>query len=467
MDVEALRKILSQRNARWVIPSTLPDGLDAASLARPHPLGALPRLSSARTQRNPRIRLPPERRILWSPDRRLGRWLPHVVAVAAPRRWDWRNVGGRNFITAARDQGGCGSCVAFAVAAAIETHHAIATNRASPTSDLSEASLFFVANRQCNPGDPRYGWWIHNALDHAAEQGIAAERNYPYRDVNQVAELVDGGEATLKIAGYDSSSDRERLKRWIAEEGPLVTTFDVFSDFYTFWNTGANGIYTRVSNDFEGGHAVMVVGYDDDDDAWICKNSWGPAGPDADGCFRIGYGECKIDDRMYLPQDVYDVVTRDEIPYDPRFLRIVDEGPQGWLLTDGNMRMMMFDNKEDARNGLCVARRHNRQCFIGRDNARANRHDYIIEYWAGDSGLPHEPLTRTDAIAYNPGTVVARDRDVDGWEIRDGASAMLLADDLDDALAGLAIVERHTRQCFIGRGNTRPNRKNYIMMYWE
>jgi hypothetical protein len=55
----------------------------------------------------------------------------------------------------------------------------------------------------------------------------------------------------------------------------------------------------------------------------------------------------------------------------------------------------------------------------------------------------------------------------DGWEIRDGASAMLRADDLDDALAALAIVERHTRQCFIGRGNTRPNRKNYIMMYWE
>ena len=44
---------------------------------------------------------------------------------------------------------------------------------------------------------------------------------------------------------------------------------------------------------------------------------------------------------------------------------------------------------------------------------------------------------------------------------------MLLAHDLNDALAILRVVERYTKMCFIGRNNQRPNRKSYIMTYWE
>jgi hypothetical protein len=209
-----------------------------------------------------------------------------------------------------------------------------------------------------------------------------------------------------------------------------------------------------------------VIGYDDAQSCWICKNSWGQTHGN-DGCFRIGYGQCGIDSRMYLIQDVYDVVTRDELAYNPKALRIVDEGANGWLLTDGVSRMKMLDNKEDARNALLVSRRHTRHGFVGRDNPRPNRIDYITEYWAGSSGLPHEPLTKVDAIPYNPTKVVAEDIDADGWRLKEGNHWMLLAHDLNDALAILRVVERYTKMCFIGRNNHRPNRKSYIMTYWE
>lgn len=44
---------------------------------------------------------------------------------------------------------------------------------------------------------------------------------------------------------------------------------------------------------------------------------------------------------------------------------------------------------------------------------------------------------------------------------------MLMAHDMNDALSVLQVVERYSRMCFIGRNNTRPNRKAYIMTYWE
>jgi len=470
MLVGDFRELARQKQARWALPHHLEDHVELARAAPRRALGALATPPGAAAARQPRLRGPADRPVVpWQPEpgrRLLLRTAARPLGGALPRRWDWRDVGGHSYVSPARDQGGCGSCVAFAITAAVESHRRIQLGRPELALDLSESSLFFVHERQCNLGDPGYGWWIDQGLDAVVRDGICAEECYPYRAVNQNAELVDGAARTLRAAGYDSTSSTALMKRWLAEEGPLVTMFTVHRDFYAFWN-GDDQVYSEVDPQQDGGHAVVVVGYDDDARAWICKNSWGATPHRPDGCFRIGYGECGIDERMYLVQDLHDVVTRDELPYDPRALHVIDEGSTGWLLTDGTSRMKMFDTAEDARNGLRVARRHTRHGYVGRDNPRANRLDYVVEYWTGHSGLPWEPLTRTDTIAYHPATVVAEDRDAAGWLLRDGAGWMVLAHDLDDALAALRVVERHSRVGFIGRGNQRPDRKRYIMTYWE
>jgi hypothetical protein len=156
----------------------------------------------------------------------------------------------------------------------------------------------------------------------------------------------------------------------------------------------------------------------------------------------------------------------DCLSYDPTDLRIVNEGASGWLLTDGRSRMLILDNQEDAERALALARRHTAHCFIGRDNTRSNRRDYVHEYWTGDSGI-ETTINGEDCLGYNPNNLQIVDIGALGWRLIDGSHWIAIYDDKKDAEAGLAVAKQNTKYCFIGRDNTRPNRRDYIVEYWR
>jgi hypothetical protein len=72
-----------------------------------------------------------------------------------------------------------------------------------------------------------------------------------------------------------------------------------------------------------------------------------------------------------------------------------------------------------------------------------------------------------DCVNYDPAPLrVVSDRSA-GWVLTDGSTNLLTLDNESDAQRALALARRHKSHCFLGRGNTRPNRSDYIIEYWE
>jgi C1A family cysteine protease len=201
---------------------------------------------------------------------------------------DWRNINGLNYITSVKTQGLCQSCVAFSVCGAIEVAVRIAQKQADLEIDLSEAHLFY-----CNGGiDPcKNGWWPTAALDIAKTIGIAPDVFFPYSAGNQVCAVGTGWESKkVQIKAWTTLQTTADIKKWIHEKGPVVACLEIFSDIHTY----SSGIYHHLTGTSLGWHSVCVVGYNDADGYWICKNCWGKEFGDQ-GFINIAYGECQIE----------------------------------------------------------------------------------------------------------------------------------------------------------------------------
>ena len=208
------------------------------------------------------------------------------VLFAYRTAWDWRNVGGRGWTTPIKDQRGCGSCVAFATSAVIESNLEIFKRNPYFNPNLSEADLFFCGcNKCCGKG-----WNFGPALDYAMNKGIPDDACYPYVDKDQSCKPCrDRAKRIIKIKGWRKICNESQAKEWICRHGPVITGMAVYSDFFSY----RGGVYRHTSGGLRGYHAIAIVGYDERNRCWICKNSWG-TGWGERGWFRIKYGECGI-----------------------------------------------------------------------------------------------------------------------------------------------------------------------------
>ena len=175
------------------------------------------------------------------------------------------------------DQGNLGSCTANAVVAAIEVAR---KGEGKPLYRFSR--LFVYRKARWLEGSVEWddGAYIRDAIKAVAVNGAPRESLWPY-DIDKFAERpptpVWLNAAEHKVLRYERIAQHHNLMRSRLASGlPFVAGFSVYSSFMSD-EVARTGI-AHMPQGFErleGGHAILVVGYDEGEARWLCRNSWG------------------------------------------------------------------------------------------------------------------------------------------------------------------------------------------------
>jgi hypothetical protein len=264
-----------------------------------------------------------------------------------PDTWSWCTDGG-NKISPVANQGQCGSCWAVASTTALADRYGVKYNIQAP--DLSSAWTILKIGTaggvspacQCSEGG-----LLSQAGCGFETTGVVQEKCYPYEYIIYLMNQTPQGplpsiekfspccssdeqdmlftvkkKSTQNVIVLDNDTNvnvkatHNKLKADIANNGPVASTFLVYSDFQNDYypnhvmnaeNWESVGVYNpnTHSDTPNGGHAVVITGWGttkEGQDFWEVRNSWGITGvPEGQGLHQ-GYFKYAIvdDDPCYL-----------------------------------------------------------------------------------------------------------------------------------------------------------------------
>ncbi|MEM8590451.1 MAG: C1 family peptidase [Pseudomonadota bacterium] len=196
-----------------------------------------------------------------------------TIPDAKDLRADWWAIG---------DQGSTGSCVGWAAGDSVIRWHFVKAGRLSEDQLLSVRYLW-MASKETDVFTSRPttfieadGTSLKAALDIARNLGVVLDSVLPFG----TGELYRGDSrafyaiaAQNRIASYfNLGRNLYEWRRWIAENGPILTRLNVDSSWMRASDSGGR-LRSYDSGTARGGHAVALVGYTGDE--FIVRNSWG------------------------------------------------------------------------------------------------------------------------------------------------------------------------------------------------
>jgi hypothetical protein len=263
----------------------------------------------------------------------LPRWQPPDGDGEVPEAFSWRDHEGADWMMPIRNQRQCGSCAAFGITAMLEMRVKQDLNEPNLDIDLSDSQCL-----TCAGGDCVDGITLPQGIAVMTQEGLVTEECGPYAESgNQVIltecdGICDGGDRgrvfldgvqLLDFTEVPDLPDQIAMMKKALSSSPLLVRIAVWSDIFAY----GGGVYRPASEDPDGivgYHALLLVGWDDTQQAWLARNSWGPSWGNS-GYLWLGYGASDSNRQVFTATEadgsaLYDL-DRDG------FVGVADGGP--------------------------------------------------------------------------------------------------------------------------------------------
>jgi len=201
----------------------------------------------------------------------------HKTVKDLPSSIDWRTKGA---VTPVKNQGGCGSCWAFATTETLESHAALSTNPPTLVELAPQQLVSCCPNpKQCGGTGGCSGATAEVGYDYIVSNGGQTKESlYPYtgRDGKCTYSPTKTPPAAA-ATGYTKLPENNytALLNAIATIGPIAISVE--ADTWSFYGGGIFPASSCNQKNTDIDHAVQLVGYGTDNgkDYWLVRNSWG------------------------------------------------------------------------------------------------------------------------------------------------------------------------------------------------
>ena len=183
----------------------------------------------------------------------------------------------RAYCTPVEDQGTIGSCTANAVVGALEYHQNVAGQQIV---DLSRLFVYYNARRIGENEQDDAGATINHVMAATLAYGACPEKMWPYQKAMWKTRPTEDCYAAARQYGavhFARTALGPDCKAAVAAGLPVVFGISLPGQMLMVEGSQTGRIQKPTNGWLEGGggHAMLIVGYDDSLNAWLVRNSWG------------------------------------------------------------------------------------------------------------------------------------------------------------------------------------------------
>jgi C1A family cysteine protease len=203
----------------------------------------------------------------------------------------------RRFCSQITDQGQLGSCTANALTNLLEYNECANGRGGKQFKDLSRLFVYYNERTLEGTAGQDAGAELRDGIKSLATYGVCPETEWPYVE-NKFAmpptAQCYGDAIPYKIHSYYTLNTLTDMRVSLANGHPFVFGFTVYESFESdaVANTGIVQM-PQAREQVLGGHAVMAMGYNDAQQRFLVKNSWGKdwgLKGELGGYFTLPYG---------------------------------------------------------------------------------------------------------------------------------------------------------------------------------